>query len=131
MKIIALEREDGGVAVARMAFGHVFGMQTGLPPEQIVALQRFLIGADADEIAELERKFVVGQTVNLLSDAGPTPAVDMKLTVLVSAEEVIEGHAQDLMKGGAYRRFVLLDESDLPPRDVRDKWRLAGDRVVA
>jgi hypothetical protein len=133
MKIIAFERADGRVAISRVTFGYVFGMQAGLGPDKIVELQRALFGITPEEIAELETQFIVGKNVNIKSDDSPKPAVDLKLTVLVTADEVIEGHAQDLLKasGGKFKRFVLLEEADLPARDSRETWCLDGDRVVA
>lgn len=128
MKIIAFERADGGVAITRCTYGYVFGMQAGLAPAKIVALQKRLIGLDPAQMAELEKAFVVGNTVELKVQDGKAA---LELAVLLTSEEVIEGHAQELLEAHHHRRFMLLEEVDLPPRDTRASWRLVGDKVVA
>ena len=131
MKIIAFERPDGGVSIVRVTHGHLFGTQAGLSPDETVRLQRLLNGMEAEELAELERKFIVGQQVNLVSDGSSEPEFKWELPVLVSSLEAVTMHAQDLMQSGQYTRFVLLEEADLPSRETRERWKLDGDRVVA
>lgn len=133
MKIIAFEKVGGGVAVTRLTHGFLFAMQAGLDKAATLCLQRALVGAPASQLAEMEAAFRPGAVITISTADG-----QMQLNVTRESDDVVAEHAADLLatardEDGAalYRRFVLINEGDLPPREKRESWHLDGDKVPA